>query len=87
MAELKMLQARFDIYESFIEAYNELFVRQEDLLLKPDLGRYFLFNQESFAFCRVPCPVFVFGPLGLLATGSFCWVVWGLRSLNAAFPF
>jgi hypothetical protein len=36
--------------------------------------------------CLVPCPVFVWGPPGLLAAGSCCWVVWGLRSLSAAFP-
>jgi hypothetical protein len=35
--------------------------------------------------CLVPCPVFGWGPSGLLATGSCCWVVWGWRSLNAAF--
>jgi hypothetical protein len=33
-----------------------------------------------------PCPVFVWGPPGLLAFGSCCWVIGGLRSLNAAFP-
>jgi hypothetical protein len=34
------------------------------------------------------CPVlFLFGVrLGKDATGSCCWVIWGLRSLNAAFP-
>jgi hypothetical protein len=37
--------------------------------------------------CLMPCPVFVWGPPGLLATGSCCRVVWGLRSLNAAFPW
>jgi hypothetical protein len=26
------------------------------------------------------------GPPGLIAIGSCCWVIWGLRSLNAAFP-
>jgi hypothetical protein len=35
----------------------------------------------------VPFPVFVWGPPGLLATGSFYWVGWELRSLNAAFPW
>jgi hypothetical protein len=34
----------------------------------------------------VPCPVFLWGPPGLLAAGACCWVGWGLRSLNAAFP-
>jgi hypothetical protein len=34
----------------------------------------------------LPCPVFVWGLPGLLATGSCCWVIWGFRSLNAAFP-
>jgi hypothetical protein len=28
--------------------------------------------------CLAPCPVFVLGAPGLLATGSCCWVVWGL---------
>jgi hypothetical protein len=32
-------------------------------------------------------PVFVWGPPGLLATSSCYWVGWGLRSLNAAFPW
>jgi hypothetical protein len=36
--------------------------------------------------CLVPCPVFLWGPPGLLAAGACCWVGWGLRSLNAAFP-
>jgi hypothetical protein len=34
----------------------------------------------------LPCPFCVWGPPGLLAVGSCCWVMWGLRSLNAAFP-
>jgi hypothetical protein len=37
--------------------------------------------------CLVPCPVFVWGPHGLLATDSCYWVGWGLCSLNAAFPW
>jgi hypothetical protein len=37
-----------------------------------------------WVFCLVPCPIFC--PPGLLANGSCCWVVWGLRSLNAPFP-
>jgi hypothetical protein len=37
--------------------------------------------------CLVPCSVFVWGPPGLLATEPFCWVVLGLRSLNAAFSW
>jgi hypothetical protein len=36
--------------------------------------------------CLVPCPVFLWGPPGLLAAGACCLVGWGLRSLNAAFP-
>jgi hypothetical protein len=36
--------------------------------------------------CPLPCPVFVWGPPGLLATGSCNWIVLELRSLNAAFP-
>jgi hypothetical protein len=36
--------------------------------------------------CLVPCPVFGWCPSELLATGSCCWVVWWLHSLNAAFP-
>jgi hypothetical protein len=36
--------------------------------------------------CLVPCPVFVWCPPVLLATGSCYWVGWRLRSLNAAFP-
>jgi hypothetical protein len=32
--------------------------------------------------CLVPCPVFVWGPPGLLATGFCYWVGLGLRSLN-----
>jgi hypothetical protein len=32
------------------------------------------------------CPVFVWGPPGLLADGSCCLVIWGLRSSDAAFP-
>jgi hypothetical protein len=39
-----------------------------------------------FVLCLVPCPVFVCSPLGLFATSSCCLVMWGLRSLNAAFP-
>jgi hypothetical protein len=35
--------------------------------------------------CLVPCPVFVWGPPGILATVSCWWVMSGLRSLNAAF--
>jgi hypothetical protein len=31
------------------------------------------------------CPVCVWGPPGLLATGSCYWVGWRLRSMNAAF--
>jgi hypothetical protein len=34
----------------------------------------------------LPCPFYVWDPPGLLAIGSCCWVIWGLRSLNAAFP-
>jgi hypothetical protein len=34
----------------------------------------------------LPCPFYVWGPPGLLAVGFCCWVIWGLRSLNAAFP-
>jgi hypothetical protein len=30
--------------------------------------------------------MWVWGPPGLLAIGSCCWVIWGLRSLNTAFP-
>jgi hypothetical protein len=36
--------------------------------------------------CLMPCPFFVWGPPGLLATDACYWVGWGLRSLNAAFP-
>jgi hypothetical protein len=36
--------------------------------------------------CLVHFPVFVWGPSGLLGAGHCCWVVWWLRSLNAAFP-
>jgi hypothetical protein len=35
--------------------------------------------------CLMPCPIFLWGPPGLLAAGACCWVGWGLRSLNAAF--
>jgi hypothetical protein len=36
--------------------------------------------------CLVSCLVFVWGPSGLLAIGSCCCVMLGLRSLNTAFP-
>jgi hypothetical protein len=35
--------------------------------------------------CVAPCIVLVWVPPGLLATGSGCWVVWGLCSLNTTF--
>jgi hypothetical protein len=35
--------------------------------------------------CLVPYPVFVWSPTGLLVIVSCCWVIWELRSLNAAF--
>jgi hypothetical protein len=36
-------------------------------------------------FARIYTFLDVWDPPRLLATGSCCWVVWGLRSLNAAF--
>jgi hypothetical protein len=37
--------------------------------------------------CSAPLPVSICCPPGLLVTGSCCWVVRGLRSLNAAIPY
>jgi hypothetical protein len=42
--------------------------------------------QIIYIFSDKPVRAFVLGPSGFLATGSCCWVVWGLRSLNATFP-
>jgi hypothetical protein len=50
---------------------------------------YFYLETSNFklVLCLMPFPVFLWGPPGLLATGSCYWVGWGLCSLNAAFPW
>jgi hypothetical protein len=63
--------------------FNHLFVFFEFLI---SYKLFIILVINLSVLCLVPCPVFVWGPPGLLATGSCCWVVWGLRSLSAAFP-
>jgi hypothetical protein len=64
--------------------WNNHFIVFCEFLIKFKLFIILVINLS--VLCLVPFPVFVWGPPGLLATGSCCWVVWGLRSLNAAFP-
>jgi hypothetical protein len=44
---------------------------------------------KCYAWFALPCALYCFflgGLSWLLATGFCCWVMWGLRSLNVAFP-
>jgi hypothetical protein len=67
------------------QSINQLFVFFNFLV-----GNYYFFSSIIEVIILtvlriVSFPVFVCGPLGLLTDGSCCWVMWGLRSLNAAF--
>jgi hypothetical protein len=56
------------------------------LLYKTNYSAFF-YSVFLLKFCLEPCPIFVWGPPGLLIAGSCCWVVWGLRSWNGATAF
>jgi hypothetical protein len=65
--------------------FNHLFVFFEFSLNSLSVTNYLYFKWLTCP-CLCPVPFFVLGPSGFLATGCCCWVVWGFRSLNAAFP-
>jgi hypothetical protein len=66
--------------------FNHLFVFFSSLSVTDYFFLCLILVVNLHMLCLVPCPVFVWGPSWLLATGSCCWIVWGLRSLNAAYP-
>jgi hypothetical protein len=62
--------------------FNHLFVFFEFLI------SYIFYHFSDKPVLALPCVLsfFVRGPHWLLTAGSYCWIVWGLRSLNATFP-
>jgi hypothetical protein len=76
------------VFFEFIVSYklfNHLFVFFE-FLVSYKLFIILVISLYMLYLVPVPCPVFVLCLCGLFANDSCCWVVWGLRSLNAAFP-
>jgi hypothetical protein len=89
MILMKIITSLFyilQLYDFMDRLFNHLFVFFSSLSVTNYFFLCMILVINLPMLCFLPWPVFVWGPPGLLVTGSCCWIVWGLRSLNAAFP-